>query len=95
MNEVRHRRGKVAMSEATCKRHGIQKDLGGDVDVRVKIAQHVLFFFLWGFYKGFLKWWYPTTLDFPTKNDNFEVFWGYHHLRKHPRVEITTKLGSF
>jgi len=22
-------------------------------------------------------------MGFPTKNDNFEVFWGYHHLRKH------------
>ena len=21
---------------------------------------------------------------FPTKNDHFGVFWGYHHLRKHP-----------
>ena len=36
---------------------------------------------------GFLKWWYPTTMGFPTKNDHFEVFWGYHHLRKHPCSE--------
>ena len=35
-------------------------------------------------YGGFLKWWYPTTIGFPTKNDHFGVFWGYHHLRKHP-----------
>ena len=35
---------------------------------------------------GFLKWWYPTTVGFPTKNDHFGVFWGYHHLRKHPFV---------
>ena len=27
------------------------------------------------------KWWYPTTMGFPTKNDHFGVFWGYHHLR--------------
>ena len=33
---------------------------------------------------GFLKWWYPTTIGFPTKNDHFGVFWGYHHLRKLP-----------
>ena len=33
---------------------------------------------------GFLKWWYPTTIGFPTKNYDFGVFWGYHHLRKHP-----------
>ena len=30
---------------------------------------------------GFLKWWHPTTIGFPTKNDHFGVFWGYHHLR--------------
>ena len=35
-------------------------------------------------YGGFLKWWYPTTMGFPTKDDHFRVFWGYHHLRKHP-----------
>ena len=34
-------------------------------------------------YGCFLKWWYPTTMGFPTKNDHFGVFWGYHHLRKH------------
>ena len=33
---------------------------------------------------GFSKWWYQTTIGFPTKNDHFGVFWGYHHLRKHP-----------
>ena len=27
---------------------------------------------------------FPTTIGFPTKNDHFEVFWGYHHFRKHP-----------
>jgi len=36
----------------------------------------------------FLKWWYPTTMGFPTKNDHFGVFWGYHHLRKHPYIGI-------
>ena len=35
-------------------------------------------------YGGFLKWWYPTTMGFPTKKDHFGVFWGYHYLRKHP-----------
>ena len=36
-------------------------------------------------YGGFLKWWVsPTTMGFPTKNHHFVVFWGYHHLRKHP-----------
>ena len=23
-------------------------------------------------------------MGFPTKKDHFGVFWGYHHLRKHP-----------
>ena len=34
----------------------------------------------------FQKWWYPTTMGFPTKKDHFGVFWGYHHLRKHPNL---------
>ena len=34
---------------------------------------------------GFLKWWYPTTMGFPTKKDHFGVFGGYHHLRKHAK----------
>ena len=40
----------------------------------------------WPLDGGFLKWWYryPTTIGFPTKNDHFVVFWGYHHFRKHP-----------
>ena len=37
-------------------------------------------------YGCFLKWWYPTTMCFPTKNDHFGVFWGYQHLRKPPYV---------
>ena len=37
-------------------------------------------------YGGFRKLWYPTTIGFPTKNYHFEVFWGYHHLRKHPYI---------
>ena len=36
-----------------------------------------------GVYGGFRKWWYPTTMGFPTKNDHFGVFCRYHHLRKH------------
>ena len=39
-------------------------------------------------YGGFQKWRYPTTMGFPTKNDHVEVFWGYHHLRKHPYIYI-------
>ena len=42
-------------------------------------------FFSWKApYGCFRKWWYPTTIGFPTKNDHFGVFWEYHHLRKHP-----------
>ena len=32
------------------------------------------------------KWWYPTSMGFPTENDHFGVFWGYHHSRKHPYI---------
>ena len=36
-------------------------------------------------YGCFLKWWVsPTTMGFPTKNDHFGLFWGYHHFRKPP-----------
>ena len=43
-------------------------------------------------YAGFLKWWYPTTMGFPTKNDHFGVFWGYHNFRKHPYDRISSDL---
>ena len=43
-------------------------------------------------YGGFLKWWYPTTIGFPTKNDHFGVFWGYHHLRKHPYTVVIPEI---
>ena len=42
-------------------------------------------------YGGFLKWWYPTTMGFPTKTDHFGVFWGYHHSRKHPYMIYIAK----
>ena len=42
-------------------------------------------------YGGFLERWYPTTMGFPTKNDHVGVFWGYHHLRKHPYPFIFIK----
>ena len=37
-------------------------------------------------YGCFLKWWYPTTMGFPTKNDHFGVFWGYPYFWKHPYI---------
>ena len=44
----------------------------------------------------FLKWWVsPTTIGFPTKNDHFGVFWGYHHLRKDPNGEKVWRLERF
>ena len=43
---------------------------------------------------GVLKWWYPTTMGFPTKNDPFGVFWGYHHLRKQG-CSLPTSTGDF
>ena len=35
-------------------------------------------------YGGFLKWWYPTTMGFPTKNDHFGVFWGVAPFQETP-----------
>ena len=38
---------------------------------------------------GFLKWWYPTTIGFPTKNDHFGVeIGGTTLLRKHPNISV-------
>ena len=45
-------------------------------------------------YGGFLKWWYPTTMAFPTTNDHFRMFWGYHHLRKHPYQCMKCRQGA-
>ena len=33
---------------------------------------------------GFLKRWYPTTMNFPTKNDHFGVFWWYPPFEETP-----------
>ena len=41
---------------------------------------------------GFLKWWYPTTMSFPTQNDHFVVLCGYHHLRKHPYIHFDAQV---
>ena len=45
-------------------------------------------------YGGFLKWWYPTTMGFPTKTDHFGVFWGYHHFKKHPYKTTELSLAA-
>ena len=37
-------------------------------------------------YEGFLKWGYPTTMGFPTKNDHFGMFpkiGGFPHKSSH------------
>ena len=34
------------------------------------------------------KWWYRTTMGFPTKNDHFGVFWGVKPLRKHTYLNV-------
>ena len=45
-------------------------------------------------YGGFLKWWVSPTISmgFPTKNDHFGVFWGYHHVRKHPYIKTSNQI---
>ena len=35
-------------------------------------------------YRGFLKWWYPTTIGFLTKNDHFGVFLGVPPFKETP-----------
>ena len=51
-----------------------------------KIQQKQIFYET-GSNGGFRKWWYPTTMGFPTKNDHFGVFWGYHRFRKPPNKD--------
>ena len=43
---------------------------------------------------GFLKWWYQTTIGFPTEHDHFGVFWGYHHFWKHPSTNKIMIFGG-
>ena len=48
-------------------------------------------------YGCFQKWWYPTTMGFPTKNDHFGVFWGYPYFWKPPYqhwVLMSVSLGD-
>ena len=40
------------------------------------IPKHVYLYNMICVYGGFLKWWYPTTISFPTKNDHFGVWNG-------------------
>ena len=47
------------------------------------VTKHLLNGMIVQVHGGFLKWWYPTAMSFPTKNDHFVVFWEYHHLRRH------------
>ena len=49
-------------------------------------------------YVGFLKWWYPTTMGFPTKNDHFGVWnggttiFGNIHMLVPRRVNVPSHL---
>ena len=43
-----------------------------------------VYIYIWGFPKMVV----PNNHGFPTKNDHFGVFWGYHHLRKYPYIYI-------
>ena len=62
----------------------MRKNVSIEIDDTAKCFCYGIFCVYMDYIGGFLKWWYPTTLGFPTKNDHFGVFWGYHHLRKHP-----------
>ena len=45
---------------------------------------------IWGFPKMVV----PNNHGFPTKNDHVGVFWGYHHLRKHPYPNLWKRPNS-
>ena len=44
---------------------------------------------------GFPKWWYPRTIGFPTKNDHFGVFWGYHHFNHQLDLPLVAGTWTF
>ena len=46
-------------------------------------------------YGGFLKWWYPTIMGFPAKNDHFGVFWGYPYFWKPPYRKMLNLESNF
>ena len=64
--------------------NGGQKCLGGDTTVGWAPSRIVMEWHGEPINGGCQKWWYCSTMGFPTKNDHFGVFWGYHHLRNHP-----------
>ena len=43
---------------------------------------------IWALHGGFLKWWYPTTICFPTKMIILGCFGGTTMLRKHPHDQF-------
>ena len=53
----------------------------------------ILYIYIW-IYGGFLKWCYPTTMGFLTKNDHFGVFWGYPYFWNPPYL-YTHRFFSF
>jgi len=42
----------------------------------------------------FLKWWYPTTMDFPTKIDHFGVFLGVPPFKETPIYTLQCLVSS-
>ena len=43
-----------------------------------------IYIYIWMFPKIVV----PNNHGFPTKRDHFWVFWGYHHLRTHPYIDL-------
>ena len=95
---TRHLTSKIGSSQPHGKRYSVADGMAavsaalGTVDFVLSVGETGLNgwnVWEWGITFGcFLKWWYPTTMVFPTKNGRFGVFWGYHHLRKHPFQEL-------
>ena len=57
----------VYLANASLTRRGGSRDL---------LLPRGLWYRYSSWYECFLKWWYPTTMGFPTINDHFGVFWG-------------------
>ena len=87
-NNFFHPRQRLPWTSWTSKEHPLPKHL----IIRVPAVRFARFFFR--VYGGFLKWWYPTTMGFPTKNGHFGVFWGENHYFRKPPYFPPTRLGK-
>ena len=63
-------------ASTTTERMLIKSIVINGINYQPQVVKHRDFWTPSTLYGVFQKWWYPTTMGFPTKNDHFGVFWG-------------------